>query len=26
MKAKIRSVFDIHKGRYGYRRITAAIP
>ena len=25
LKAKIRSVFDMHKGRYGYRRITAAI-
>lgn len=25
LKAKIQSVFDAHKGRYGYRRITAAI-
>lgn len=25
LKATIRSVFDEHKGRYGYRRVTAAI-
>ncbi len=25
LKAKIRTVFDHHKGRYGYRRVTAAI-
>lgn len=25
VKAKIRSIFDHHKGRYGYRRITAAL-
>lgn len=25
LKAKIRAVFDHHKGRYGYRRVTAAI-
>lgn len=25
LKAKIRDLFDIHKGRYGYRRITAAL-
>ncbi len=25
MEAKIRSVYDEHKGRYGYRRITAAL-
>lgn len=25
MKAKIRAVYDEHKGRYGYRRITAAL-
>ncbi len=25
MEAKIRAVYDEHKGRYGYRRITAAL-
>ncbi|MGU4703794.1 IS3 family transposase, partial [Burkholderia cepacia] len=25
LKAKIQTVYDHHKGRYGYRRITAAI-
>ena len=25
LKAKIRELFERHKGRYGYRRITAAI-
>lgn len=25
LKAKIRSIFDHHKGRYGYRRITLAL-
>lgn len=25
LKARIRSIFDAHKGRYGYRRVTAAI-
>ncbi len=25
LKAKIRAVFERHKGRYGYRRVTAAI-
>ncbi|MBS1166728.1 MAG: family insertion sequence transposase protein [Proteobacteria bacterium] len=25
MKATIRSIFEAHKGRYGYRRVTAAI-
>ncbi|WP_155638420.1 IS3 family transposase [Burkholderia cepacia] len=25
LKAKIRTVFEHHKGRYGYRRVTAAI-
>jgi putative transposase len=25
LKARIRSVFERHKGRYGYRRITSAI-
>ncbi|MCA8038070.1 MULTISPECIES: IS3 family transposase [Burkholderia] len=25
LKARIRAVFDHHKGRYGYRRVTAAI-
>ena len=25
MKARIRAVYDEHKGRYGYRRITAAL-
>ena len=25
LKARIRSVFEQHKGRYGYRRITSAI-
>lgn len=25
LKVRIRSIFDRHKGRYGYRRITAAI-
>lgn len=25
LKTRIRSVFDEHKGRYGYRRITAAV-
>lgn len=25
MKTRIRSIFDDHKGRYGYRRVTAAI-
>ncbi|OOA65469.1 transposase, partial [Burkholderia cenocepacia] len=25
LKAKIRTVFAHHKGRYGYRRVTAAI-
>src|SRR5690606_35752332 len=25
IKSKIRALFDYHKGRYGYRRITAAL-
>lgn len=25
LKARIRSIFETHKGRYGYRRVTAAI-
>ncbi|SDF33741.1 Transposase InsO and inactivated derivatives [Pseudomonas extremaustralis] len=25
LKSRIRSIFDEHKGRYGYRRITAAV-
>jgi len=25
LKTRIRSIFDAHKGRYGYRRVTAAI-
>ncbi|WP_371813890.1 IS3 family transposase [Diaphorobacter sp. HDW4A] len=25
MEARIRTVYDEHKGRYGYRRITAAL-
>ncbi|WP_442918695.1 IS3 family transposase [Limnobacter sp.] len=25
MEARIRAVYDEHKGRYGYRRITAAL-
>ncbi|MBG6112397.1 transposase InsO family protein [Polaromonas sp. CG_9.2] len=25
MEPRIRSVYDEHKGRYGYRRITAAL-
>ena len=25
MEPRIRSVYDQHKGRYGYRRITAAL-
>lgn len=25
METKIRAVYDEHKGRYGYRRITAAL-
>jgi putative transposase len=25
LKARIRSLFELHKGRYGYRRITSAI-
>lgn len=25
LKARIRAIYDRHKGRYGYRRITAAL-
>ena len=25
VKAKIKEIFDLHKGRYGYRRITLAL-
>jgi hypothetical protein len=25
LKARIKTIFDRHKGRYGYRRITATI-